>query len=90
MSLGAAKDGGMEPRGREEEEFAIVRKVNNVYPTELKAMTPRLAVWIDNGRSTEPTHQRSWNVSKGVIMTTTAKEGKGTEAALMTLYRRQY
>ena len=33
------KDGGMELRGRERDEFAIVSKVNNVYPIGLKVMT---------------------------------------------------
>ena len=37
--------------------FAIVRRVNNVYPIRFKVMTPRLEAWMDNGRQTELTHQ---------------------------------
>ena len=46
---GAVRSGG--------DGLAIVREVNNVYRIELKVMTLRLPVWMDNGVRTEPTHQ---------------------------------
>ncbi len=77
------KDGGMELRGREGDVFAIVKKVNNVYPIELKVMTPRLAAWMDNSGCTDPTHQELVECLEVVVMPATAKGGKGTEAVLM-------
>ena len=43
------KDGGMELRVREGDLFAIVSKVNNVYPVELKVIAPsaKMAAWMD-------------------------------------------
>ena len=47
----------MELRGREGDVFAIVRRVNNVYPMEFKVITPRLAAWMESGRRAELTRQ---------------------------------
>ena len=76
----------MKLRGQEWDVFAIVRRVNNVYPMEFKVMTPRLAAWMDNGRRTEPTQQELVERLEGVDMTATAEGGKGTEAVLITWY----
>ena len=75
----------MELRGREGDVFAIVRRVNNIYPREFKVMNPRLAAWIDNGRH-GTTHQEVVERLEGVDTTATAEGGTGTEAALMTWY----
>ena len=77
----------MELRGREGDVFAIVRRVNNIYPREFKVMNPRLAAWMDNGRH-GTTHQEVVERLEGVDTTATAERGTGTEAALMTWYRR--
>lgn len=62
--------------------------MNDVYLIELKVMTPRLAVWTDDGGCTEPTHKGLVEHLKGVIVTATVKGRKGTEAELMTWYQR--
>lgn len=43
---------------------------------------------MNNGRRAELTHQELVERLEGVDMTATAEGGKGTEAALMTWYRR--
>ena len=78
----------MELRDREEDEFTIFSKVNAVYLIELKVMTPKLAVWTDDGGCTEQTHEGLVEHLKGVVVTATVKGRKGTEAALMTWYQR--
>ena len=82
------KDGGTELRDREGDVFAVVSRVNNVYPMDLKAKTPGLAVWMDIGARADPTHQELVERLEKVIMTATAKGGKATEATLMTWHRR--
>ena len=51
---------------------------NRVYLIELKVMIQRFLVRMDNGRSTEPTHQELVERHNGVVMTATAKGGPCT------------
>ncbi len=52
----------MELRGREGDEFTIIRKVTTV------------AAWMDNSECMGPTHQELMERLEGVIMTTTTRE----------------
>ena len=74
----------MELRGRKGHGFAIVRRVDEVYPIELKVMTPRLAACMDNGGRTKMAYQELVGRLEGVGMTATAKGEKGTKATLIT------
>ena len=55
---------------------------------ELKVKTPGLAAWMDISSGADPTHQELVERLEKVVMTATAKGGKGTEATLMTWHRR--
>ena len=78
------RTGGMELWDREGVMFAIVAKVNNVYPMELKVKAPGFAAWVDNGGCADPTHRDIIERLEGVAMAATAKGAKSSEATLMT------
>ena len=81
------RNGGMELWDREGAMFAIVSRVDNVYPMKLKVKAPGLAAWIDDGGRADLTHLDLVERLEGVAMDATAKGGKGSEATLMTWHR---
>ena len=70
--------------------FAIVSKVKNVYPVELKVIAPsaKMAAWMDDMRRMEPTCQDIVECLDVIVMAATVKGGEGSEATLMTWHHR--
>ena len=84
------KDGSMELRDRRGDLFAVVSKVNNVYPMELTVIAPGsvIAAWMNDRGSKEPTHQEIDARLNEFAMVATAKGGKGSEVSLLTWHCR--
>lgn len=80
------EDGCMVLKDRDGELFAIVSKVNNVYPVELSvvALSAELAAWTDDRMRAEPTHLEVMERLDGIAMQATARGGEGSAASLMT------
>ena len=70
--------------------FAVVNRVNNVFPSRLTIVAPdtEFAAWMSDGPSEDQVHRDTVKRLDDYALVATAKGGHGEDASLMTWHRR--